>query len=271
MILVDKEIRRRINNDELIITGYNDQNLNGVSYDLTIESIYDTESKGHDSYELAPGETVFVKTQEKLRIPNDILGRIAEKNSRMRQGLRVEGPHYQPGHETYAYLRIQNISVNYIDLNRGMKIAQIIFEELSDAPEKPYSEQESKSFQNEESYRGLGNYEEEYNKQMHKKLDKEKESIEDISHRIYANVLTLMGVMVAIFAMLTINYQAFVNANLTTSYIVVMNLTMALCIVVMMGIILIFVNKAKNKKFLIAYIAALVVLAIAVIVMAICL
>lgn len=49
-----------------------------------------------------------------------------------------------------------------------------------DVPEKPYSEQESKSFQNEESYRGLGNYEEEYNKQMHKKLDKEKESIEDI-------------------------------------------------------------------------------------------
>ena len=49
-----------------------------------------------------------------------------------------------------------------------------------DVLEKPYSEQESKSFQNEESYRGLDNYEEEYNKQLHKKLDKEKESIEDI-------------------------------------------------------------------------------------------
>ena len=66
------------------------------------------------------------------------------------------------------------------------------------------SEQESKSFQNEESYRGLGNYEEEYNKQMHRKLDKEKESIEDISHRIYANVLTFMGVMVAILVLAVI-------------------------------------------------------------------
>lgn len=66
------------------------------------------------------------------------------------------------------------------------------------------SEQASKSFQNEESYRGFGNYEEEYNKQIHKKLDKEKESIEDISHRTYANVLTLMCVMVAILAIAVI-------------------------------------------------------------------
>lgn len=73
--------------------------------------------------------------------------------------------------------------------------------------------------------------------------------------------------MVAIFAMLTINYQAFVNADLSTSYIVIMNLTMALCIVIMMGVILIFINKAKNKKFLVAYIMVLVALAVATVVM----
>ena len=46
---------------------------------------------------------------------------------------------------------------------------------------------------------------------------------------------------------------------------------MALCIVIMMGVILIFINKAKNKKFLVAYIMVLVALAVATVVMAVCL
>lgn len=184
MILVDNDICEHVNNGELIVSGYDEHNLNGVSYDLTIESVYDVDGKGHDSYELSPGETVFVKSKEKLKISKDILGRIAEKNSRMRHGLKVDGPHYQPGHKTYAYLRVQNISTSYIDLSKGMKVAQIIFEQLSDEPDITYDKQPDSSFQKEESYRGLGNYEEEYKKQMHKKLDKEKESIEDIAHRI---------------------------------------------------------------------------------------
>ena len=72
-----------------------------------------------------------------------------------------------------------------------------------------------------------------------------------------------MGVLVAIFSLITINYQAFISSVLTTQHIVVMNLPLALCIVIMMGIILIFVNHAKNKKFLFIYIIILVVLVIA--------
>lgn len=133
------------------------------------------------------------------------MGRIAEKNSRMRQGLKVDGSHYQPEHETYAYLRVQNISTTYIDFSKGMKVAQIIIEQLSGEPAVTYDK------------------------------------------------------------------QAFVNDDLSTSYIVVMNLTMALCIVIMMGVILIFVNKAKNKKFLATYIMVLAALAVATVVMAFCL
>lgn len=70
-----------------------------------------------------------------------ILGRIAEKNSRMRQGLKVDGPHYQPGHVTYAFLRVQNISSQIILLAQGMRIAQIIFEQLTQIPDVPYSAQ----------------------------------------------------------------------------------------------------------------------------------
>ena len=50
MILVDKDICKRIDNGELIVSGYDEHNLNRVSYDLTIESVYDVDGKGHDSY-----------------------------------------------------------------------------------------------------------------------------------------------------------------------------------------------------------------------------
>lgn len=170
MILVDKDIKERILNNELIVAGYNDNNLNGVSYDLTIDVVYDKKSEEHNLYELDPGEIVFIKTQEKLRISQDILGRIAEKNSRMRQGLKVDGPHYQPGHETYAFLRVQNISENVIEVSKGMKIAQIIFEQLTQIPEIPYNIQQNNSFQHEERYVGLGNYKEEYEKQIKQRI-----------------------------------------------------------------------------------------------------
>lgn len=52
----------------------------------------------------------------------------------------------------------------------------------------------------------------------------------------------------AVFSLLSINYQAFSQAKLDYKYIITMNLTLVLCIVVLMGLILIFINKAKEKK-----------------------
>lgn len=262
MILVDKDIKRYVEQQQLILSGYTEDNLNGISYDLTVDTVLDTTGIEHREYELKPGETVFIKTVEKLRIPNCILGRIAEKNSRMRQGLKVDGPHYQPGHVTYAFLRVQNISSQIIVLQNGMRIAQIIFEQLTEEPKTPYSAQKGASFQDEVVYKGLGNYKEDYEKQTWKKLERTKEDIEGVSQRIYANVLTIMGVFVAIFSLLTINYDAFSEAKIDFRYIWVMNFTLMLCIVIMLGLIFIFINKAGNKKMIWAYIAVLAVLTI---------
>lgn len=103
MILVDKDIKQYVDSQQLIVSGFKEKNLNGISYDLTMDVMCDEEGKEHREYDLKPGETVFVKTQEKISIPENIVGRIAEKNSRMCQGLVVDGPHYQPGHVTYVF------------------------------------------------------------------------------------------------------------------------------------------------------------------------
>ncbi|MDY2697943.1 MAG: hypothetical protein SOV61_00090, partial [Lachnospiraceae bacterium] len=73
---------------------------------------------------MRPGEVVFVKTKEKISMPTDLMGRIGEKNSRMRQGLIVAGPHYYPGHCTYLYLRVQNATAGTIKIKKGDVIAQ---------------------------------------------------------------------------------------------------------------------------------------------------
>ena len=75
-----------------------------------------------------------------------------------------------------------------------------------------------------------------------------------------------MGVFVAIFALLSINYQAFTQTEIDFRYIWVMNLTLALCIVIMMGLILIFINKTGSKKVMWIYIGILGLLAIATVV-----
>lgn len=42
-----------------------------MSYELTIDVTYDTEGNEHRILELHPGEIVFIKTQEKLSIPEE--------------------------------------------------------------------------------------------------------------------------------------------------------------------------------------------------------
>lgn len=165
MILVDKEIKDLVSKNGLIVEGFDLSNLGSVSYDLEIDKIIafaDESSVEHTNYDLSNGEYVIVKTKEKIQMPSNLLGKIEEKNSIIRMGLIVSGPCYQPGHETYIYLRVFNISKRKIRLEKGFKIAQIMFEELKAVPEVTYDQVVTASFNNEEEYRGFGKYEQEY-------------------------------------------------------------------------------------------------------------
>jgi len=79
MILVDKNIKTLVADGTLIISGYKEENVNGVSYDLTADVIIDENSGELTEYRLQPGETVFVRSKEQLSIPVNIIGRVAEK------------------------------------------------------------------------------------------------------------------------------------------------------------------------------------------------
>lgn len=162
MVLIDKQIKELVNEGKLLVTNYKPENLGGVSYDLTIDNII-AEDDIANEYVLKPKEFVIVKTNEELYIPDNMIGKIEEKNSLLRLGLFVSGPVYQPGHRTYSFLRVYNMSNSKIKLQKDFKIAQIFFEELLGVPEETYDKKANASFNNENKYVRYGKYEKQYN------------------------------------------------------------------------------------------------------------
>lgn len=257
MILTDRDIRSRA--AEIIVTGYNEENVNPASYDVTVGGIVCDHGLAEE-YELQPEEMIFIKTAEEIHMPSDLLGRIGEKNSRMREGLWVSGPHYFPGHQTFMFLRVKNVSGNVIALEKGQKIAQIYFEELKGKPDKDYSQREDASFNNEKDYRGLGKYQTEYSRQIRKVRDIT-EDLDKTQGRIYANILTLMGLFVSIFSLIMVNFSQINSGNaMDRNMLLTINLSLGFVISLFMGLILLLVNRGNRKWPVVIWMVIVIVL-----------
>lgn len=261
MILVDKDIKNR--QSEIFCDGcYNASDVNPVSYDLHVMGIVEQDDLV-DSYVLRPNEVIFVKMKEKIHIPKDLMGRIGEKNSRMRQGLWVTGPHYFPGHETYIYLRVQNITSGTIKIKKDDKIAQIFFEQLNGKPECAYDEQQSASYNEEDQYRGMAKYKDEYEERIGK-IDNANNNLDEKINHIYANILTLMGIFVSVFSLIMVNFSNLGDQFANTKYVAVMNLSLGIVICLFLGLIMLFINhKEYSKKLLCIYGCIMAVLCVA--------
>lgn len=256
MFIVDKQIKQLCNEKKLIIENYDEENVGAISYDLRVESIIvpdgGDERKEYSSFELYPQQTIFVSTMETIHIPDDYVGIVTEKNSVMRQGLITAAPYYQPGHKTKCFIRVTNISSEIITISKGKKIAQILFEKLAAKPDITYSQDQKASFNNELKFMGFGHYENEYKKEL-KKIQKAEENLDDKVNNIYANVLTFMSIIAAIFSLLTINFEAFRTQEFSRINILSLNLSMAFIISVLMGLILFFLNRKRKKSVYIVY------------------
>ena len=156
MYLADNEIKQLIEKQS-VLDPYDKEKVGAANYDLSIDSIIipnPKEDSEKDNYELEPGESVFVSTIEKLKMPNDYVGMIIPRNSLIRMGLSIEAPVYQPGHETKIFIRVTNVSSGSITLKKDDGIASIMFEKLSSPASKPYSG----TFKEEFSFKGIGDF-----------------------------------------------------------------------------------------------------------------
>ena len=159
MVLSDANILQRVKNyNELIVDGFKEEALGPCSYDLSVCAVcFSDGSERELPWIIRPKECIVLKSNETILIPNDVIGRIVERNSVMRFGLQVSAPVYQPGHKTKVFLRVFNMTDSKIKIEQDFDIAQIMFERLESPPIHPYPK--TGTFQNELEYRGLGRYE----------------------------------------------------------------------------------------------------------------
>ncbi|WP_319372182.1 hypothetical protein [uncultured Ilyobacter sp.] len=236
MKLTGQEIKTRCLENGLI-ENYTEDSIGSISCDLRIENIIlaADEKKDVDEHYLKPGEVVFVGTMENIKLPNDLIGIVYGKNSRIRLGLEIAAPIYQPGHYTKIFIRVQNVSSNEIQLKKGHQIAQILFE-TTNTVEAPYDG----TFKDELVYRGLGKYDSEYKV---KAIRKQMDTLENLESKLYGVVAALMAVFVTIVSVINSNSSGtrsgvdFIFTNLLT-----ISVTAAL-----FGIISMFIPKGTKN------------------------
>lgn len=207
MILTDNDIKVFVENGRKNVAGGSqtaiydgeDDCVTNIGYDLRASGFV-VDGKENDEYELNPGETVFMKSVERVAFDNFTCGQVHTKNSRIRMGLTSEAPLYQPGHTTNIFVRLTNISDKVISLKSGAKYVMLSFEQLDKAPEHPYNG----AFQNEDAYKDLAVYSSAYSGQM-KKLEKKQKDLESLERSIYANVVTILTIFIAIFSIINVN------------------------------------------------------------------
>ena len=206
MILLDRNIKKMLVNVESLdgvpkpyISNGIESCVTNIGYDLRAAHFM-KDNKELLECSLAPGESIFVSSMEVIGFSNDMIGRVVLKNSRIRMGLTMDSPVYQPGHITPIYCRLTNLSNDKIELKQGDKYVTLIFEQLDEEPDTPYSG----AFQNEFSFKGLADYKSEYRDQI-QSIEGQIHDIKSLEKSVYGNVITILTIFIAIFSILNVN------------------------------------------------------------------
>ena len=239
MVLADKRIN--LFNNKLI-NPFDPSRVQNICYDLTAVEYYNAPGDVTDSSTLAPGDSVFVRSREKITLPNNIIGIVNLRNSRLRQGLELSAPVYQPGHDTPVYFRVTNISHKAISLASGDGIASIMFVEVTDDVDKPYDG----TFQNEFDFTGMGAYTSSLSKQM-TNIEEKVNDIKTIEKDIYGNILALMAIFVAIFSLVNVNVSL-VAQSVTEKMLLTLNFATVTSVGFLIAIINTILPSGKYRK-----------------------
>jgi dCTP deaminase len=98
------------------------------------------EIAGDEPFILHPGEFALAVTYERVKLPDDIVGRLEGKSSLGRLGLIIHSTagYVDPGWDGALTLELSNIANLPITLYHGMKVSQISFLRLTEPAEHPY-------------------------------------------------------------------------------------------------------------------------------------
>lgn len=183
MILTDKQIQEKINKKEIIITPPpTHEQIQPSSIDLRLgnefwqmikqEEVIDPRNNepkynpiNANALIIPSNEFVLAVTKEHIEIPANLCARVEGRSSIGRLGLTVHvtAGYIDPGFKGQIVLEIKNLSPNSILLYEDMRVAQLVFEKLTDTPNRVYGECGNK-YQNQKGVVGSLIYWDEENK-----------------------------------------------------------------------------------------------------------
>lgn len=257
MTLVDRDILALIQSRTLL--NADEKHVGSISYDLRTMYYVQKDSEYKSEFHLAPGESVFAACEEIIHMPADMLGRVILRNSRIRSGLMLDAPVYQPGHKTRIFFRITNVSQQTMKLTKDAEFASMMFERLEHAPEHPYEGE----FQEELDFKNLGSYGKKYKAELQDYEDKAA-SLHSMEKNIYSNVITLMSVFIALFSLININIELAYAETVEVARMLVFNLTTVGSIAFLVALIRMPSSSRKKPDFWILLVLAVVMFGIAV-------
>lgn len=88
-----------------------------------------------------------------------------------------------------------------------------------------------------------------YYEERTRKVEKAKKELDDKESSIYTNILTMMGIFVSIFSLVSINFNQLNSKNLTADFILKMNLSLGTIIALFIGLIMVFLRNREDKIF----------------------
>jgi dCTP deaminase len=105
------------------------------------------EVEGDAPFILHPGEFVLGQTLERVKLPNDVVGRLEGKSSLGRLGLLIHSTagFVDAGFEGNLTLELSNVANLPITIYEGMPIGQISFMRMDGPVERPYGSGETGS------------------------------------------------------------------------------------------------------------------------------
>lgn len=181
MVLADVDIRARIKNGSIGVSPYDSSNVEPASLDLTLgddfvklsslppkEQWADRLAEGPKSVSLTddskdpdelithktieerpvllqPGDLMLATTREYVDVPNDLTAQVLGRSSLGRLGVSVHqtAGFIDPGFSGEITLELSNNGPVAVELEEGLRVCQIVFNELSQEAENPYGHEGS--------------------------------------------------------------------------------------------------------------------------------
>jgi dCTP deaminase len=161
LVLSDRTISRLLEEGRIEIDPYDPALLQPSSVDVRVDRYFrvfrnnlypyiDVKTAQEDLTELVeindapfilhPGEFVLGSTLERVRLPDDIVGRLDGKSSLGRLGLLIHSTagFIDPGWDGHVTLELSNVANLPITIYRDMKIGQLSFVQMTEPADAPY-------------------------------------------------------------------------------------------------------------------------------------